>query len=266
MVATNLHPDEWIRVRPLFNNTDGSTSGYETVAGDRSIGTRDVDIADDFVSAAFIGGVPFPSCQLIFGTAGGTFSNNNSGSNTTERTVGVLQCINGGAAGNFIFGSHSGLLVCGYSRVRLFWRIDLQALATAGEDYDVSFGFSDNFFAGAVNPTTHGCLFRYSRATDGNFWACVTTIGGVAVKTVTTTAPTPGTYQVLEIDIATDGSFVRYYIDNATVAAHYQGSSLAAAVAGPFGAGTCIRKTAGAAARSSFLDFFRLLIEQDTER
>jgi len=250
-----------VRVRPVWNGHQ--VRGYEVVQGNMQPWGC-VSIYDDFLSLLQITAalrVSPPSGLSIIPAATGAVTVVSTGVSATEKACGVLD-LAVSAVADSVAATHSALaLKSGLGRYMAAFRAAPNVLSTGAQEFACSFGFSDNFAAGAVNPTNDGCLIRYDRATDGDFWSCVTTVGGAATKTVTTVAPVAATFQTFEVDIGEEGTFVCYRIDGVPVAQH-----AISAVTGRYGCGFVMRKTVGATQRDLLVDAFRLDIEQRDDR
>lgn len=253
----DIHPNEWVQVRPVHPDEGEPVLGYELVRDVRTSGTQEVRLVDECFGLPGAGN----ALGLISAVAGaGALSNVSTLVTTTEGAQGVLAMAAGTAAGNFSAAYQVSAMRPGTARLRLTWRVAVEALSTAAQEYQLAFGLGDQWSGGTIAPTTSGLTFRYDRATDGDFWSTVVTVGGVATKVVSSVAPA-ATFSVFELDVGEAGQWAKFYINNVLIRATYQD------VTGfLLGAGLVMRKTVGATQRSAYVDFVQLLLTDGAER
>jgi hypothetical protein len=87
--------------------------------------------------------------------------------------------------------------------------IRLPLLATAGEDYCVSFGLNDNASYSATGLATDGVYLQYNRGVTGDFWGTRTVSNGTPTANTSAIAATAATVRL------------GIYINNATTAKFY---------------------------------------------
>lgn len=134
----------------------------------------------------------------------------------------------------------------------------LSVLATGGDDYNVYTGFGNGLHAGSEETAAVG--FVYRRATDGDFWVCVTR-NTTETKTVTAVAPSTSAYQKLRIEIEDDKSEVRFYINSTLVATHTTNITGVR-----MGYGAKIWKTAGTTTADFYIDYIDMIARRTSER
>lgn len=120
------------------------------------------------------------------------------------------------------------------------------------------FGFS---VIVSINDQNDGCYFRYVDNVNSGNWQCVTASGGTRTTTNTSTSGYTGTYQRFRIEINTDATEVKFYINDSLVATHT--TNIPA-----FGLRVfyMINKTVGNAARYLYSDYYSTLITTTTAR
>lgn len=98
-----------------------------------------------------------------------------------------------------------------------------------------------------------GLGFRYDRATDGDFYSCISLNGSSETKTVTAVVPSTTAVQKLRVVVNAAGTEAKFYIDGTLVATHTTNLPYSATT-GISGFGAKIEKTASAA--STNVDYF----------
>lgn len=145
-------------------------------------------------------------------------------------------------------------------------RVNVSALATVGDDYVATFGFSRalNDAAGSGSETDYA-YWIYRRATDGDFWVAATCRNGTETKTVSSTAPVgdDSTFVVLKIDVPADGSSVSYQINGVDVAVH---TTNIPSTGDRLGFGLRMNKTAGTSNREFRIDWHRFTATRTAAR
>jgi hypothetical protein len=171
---------------------------------------------------------------------------------------GVLELKTGtNSSGRAAVGSYASAVRLDFAQSTVMeWRMSLQALSTATQEYVATFGWMDNFAAG---DHVDGAYFEYDRLTAGDFWRCCTATNSSRTK-VTTSAP-----------VTAGSSFDRFTIytnSGSTVATFYVNDSLVATISSsmPIGVGRStgygakIQKSAGTTSRSLYSDYISAII------
>jgi hypothetical protein len=169
-----------------------------------------------------------------------------TGAAVTGRGAVTVSGAAGGTTQNaFLFGGGARQVEC------LF---DLSNLSTGAEEYY----FEDGFFTSLTAAlTTNGAAFVYDRATDGDFWTCLTAAGGVITKTVTTIPVVPNVWIKHKVAINDDATRADFYHNDVIVASH---TTNIPKVAGQETSGFLnLRKTVGGTARSTRVDYVEYL-------
>lgn len=91
-------------------------------------------------------------------------------------------------------------------------------LSDGTSEFDVYTGVYLRNVGGLI--PTDGIYFRYEFATDGQFWAAVSSNGGVNTVTPDTNPIVADTIYELMIITETDWSAIRYYINGVLMATH----------------------------------------------
>lgn len=145
-------------------------------------------------------------------------------------------------------------------------RVNIQALSTASEEYNVTFGFSNSFdeAAGHTDETDYA-YWIYRRTVDGDYWVAATARNGTEQKSVSSTAPVGDdtTFVVLKIVVPADGSSVTYYIDGVQKGEH---ETNVPQVTDRMGIGLRIDKTRGTTQREFRVDWHRFVTTRTAAR
>lgn len=141
-----------------------------------------------------------------------------SGENANGEMVVTPGTTTTGIAGIYRGGS-SGQLLLGSTAVYIEWRGTVGGASSAASEYVHAFGLGDNVTS--TSEPANGAYWVYRRATDGDFWVCVTRSGGVETKTVTAKVPADySTLHLFRIEINAAASSVAFYYDGTLLATH----------------------------------------------
>jgi len=221
-VPTSRFPQEYIPVELIQPDRGKPAIGYATrrqFVVDR-FHAREVDYFWDFDDPHFLStGQNWAGNSS--GAAGTAITAGSSGSDSTERALGVCILSTGTTAAAWVALNRStgGAYLFGWANFRLAWRVRVDTLSTGADEYSMAVGFHDDPQSGNLQ-ATDGVYFTYNRATDGAFWSANTSANAVRTKTVTTAQPAAGVYQVLEIEVNEDASRCWFRVDGVAVASH----------------------------------------------
>jgi hypothetical protein len=191
---------------------------------------------------------------------------NGAGASIAPSTVGV-DTVPGDAAGVFALttGTNnsgnatlstyaSAMKVGTFDNTIMEWRIMLQTLSTAAQEYRVSFGWLDNPGSG---DEVDGVYFEYDRATAGDFWRICTSNNSVRTKTTTSTAVANlTTFSRFRIETQRANS-ASFYIDDVLVGTI--STNLPTGAGRMTGWGIKIVKSVGTTARLVYADYFTIM-------
>lgn len=184
---------------------------------------------------------------------------------TNSGSVGVVHISTGTtAAGSSGFYTYEQGITLAEGQMRLGFRMTVDLLSTAGDEFGCSFGFGDVFSAAAGLDATDGAYFRYQRTVDGDVWACLTANNGTRTKTVTAQAVNRNQMQRFDIQVSEDGGTVWFFIDGAQVALHT--TNIATGSGRQCGIGAKIVKTVGATSISAAFDYAVFNLTQSNAR
>lgn len=162
---------------------------------------------------------------------GATNSTGGGGAGSTTATdgtfVGSISLTTGtstAVTSRYMTKANTGGIVLGGGTVRVKIRVRYPLLSAATEEYKGYHGLHD---APTTGSDANGVYFLYDRATNGNFWACVTNKASSKTTTVldggggrATAAVAANTWDVLDARINAAGTQVLFYINNVLVATH----------------------------------------------
>jgi hypothetical protein len=190
----------------------------------------------------------------ITGTAAAV-NTSSVGDNTTDKALGVITIETGTTTTGNAGIDRSGLgVVFGYSAWFMEWRVQLNTLSTAAQEYAFRVGFIDNFTGGDA---TDGVYFEYARGSSVN-WRICTSNNSTQTKTntsVAVAAGSTGAWVKLGIQINAAGTSVNYYINGVNVGNITTNIPTGAARQTLIGA--MIAKSAGTTNRIAYLDYYR---------
>ena len=90
-------------------------------------------------------------------------------------------------------------------------------LATAGEDYCVTFGLNDNASYSATGAATDGVYMQYNRGVTGDFWGTRTANNGSITSNTSSIAATTAAVR-LGIYVNSDATSVKFYVNGVKTA------------------------------------------------
>lgn len=184
------------------------------------------------------------------------------GIGTAANAIGVSQMDTGTtAAGRRLLSSFLQGLVTTKSRLRFSSRFAPEQLSNGTQTFTSIIGFVDSSAAG---DPTNGAYFRYTDATNGGRWQCLTAKGGV--RTTTDSGITADTnYHAFTIEINEAGTSAAFYIDGVlvqTITTNLPDGTLAQA----FGYGWKIEKSVGTTQVNQAIDWYYFESERTNAR
>jgi hypothetical protein len=138
----------------------------------------------------------------------------------------------------------------------------ITALSDGTQTYTITFGFHDN--PATAGDATDGAYFRYTHSVNGGRWEAVTRSNTTETAQDTTISPTADTFQVFHIEVNSDATEAKFYINGVlrnTITTNI-----------PSGSGRLtnisfkIEKSAGTTERYFLLDWFDLIASRTTPR
>lgn len=194
--------------------------------------------------------------------AGNSDQNGTYGQDTTENAIGICEIDTGTTAtGRRTISSTVTQLMATLSRYRFAGRMALNQLSNATDTFTVYIGFLDS--SGAGDPG-NGAVFGYSHGANSGRWTAKTFKAGASTITDTGIAADI-LYSLFEIEIAQDGSNVKFYINGSLVATNTTNIPTAV-TAQTFGYGWRIEKSAGTASVALSTDWYVFEHERTTAR
>jgi hypothetical protein len=128
---------------------------------------------------------------------------------TTGASAGGRSCIFRGAQQNT-----ASMCYLGAGVVEMNFLVSFPTLSTSTEEFSAFFGFGVSVASPLVSANI--CAFKYDRASNGDFWVCLTkrATTGTQTTNVTSVALTAGQFYKLRIVVNAAASQVDFYIDD----------------------------------------------------
>lgn len=206
---------------------------------------KTVELVEHFTSASGLRGLT----TSVSGT--GAAVNDSAADNADQ--VGMVQVETGTTTtGRAAVISGASAIRSSAGRHRLRWDLRLGNLSDGTETYTIRAGFIDS----ASGESTDGCFFRYTHSVNSGRWEAVTRSNGTETGSATDTGIAASTsWVVLEIEINTDSTSVKFYINGTLVATNTTNIPGNGGASGrEFGIGTALIKSAGTTNRLMLVD------------
>jgi hypothetical protein len=215
---------------------------------------------DDFQSSNNVGSIGW---LATVNGAGAVVQASSVGVNTTFNAAGVFNLTTGtNAAGRSAISTFVGAYkLDAYESTILEWKMWVDALSTATQEYRVDIGWINVPGAGAQ---TSGVYFEYSRAVSGDVWRICAANGGSISATATAVAVAASTLYKLRIETNTGCTLATYYINDVNVGT--LNTNLPNSAGQVVGIGARIDKSAGTTARNVYLDYMQCMLNWATAR
>lgn len=216
---------------------------------------------DDFTGLVGSGG----ATSVKFGTMPLTTALSGTGTNVlsvagSTSHPGVLQCTTG-TTNAALAGAQSAInsILFGDGVCTIEAEIIIPTLSTAGEEYDIYFGFMDSF---AGTAPVDGAYFHYDRNTSVN-WLRGTASNSTATETDSGTAVGTG-WTKLKIVVNTAATSVEFFINGVSVGSNT--TNIPTGAGRETGYGFFIFKSAGTTARTFSVDYLKFDLTLATAR
>lgn len=194
-------------------------------------------------SSVYVETTHITSAEAALGEFGITFGTEATGRACLYRT-----------ASSILLGTHA---------IDLEFRATCGTAASVSDDYVVQFGLIDNPTANAE--PTNGVYFAYRRATDGDYWVCVSRDNGDETKTVTSVvAAAASALKTFRIQVIESGLAATFWIDGAIVGTH--ATHIPIAAGRRVGIAFKAYKTAGTTQRWHYVDYCKFLATRGSAR